>query len=238
MSRIGKQPVIIPSGVEVKFEGDLIVVKGSKGELRMAIQKEVTMEVKDGKVLILGASDGKDVAAHWGLMRSKVANMVKGASVGFVKKLEFEGVGFKAQANATTLTLNVGFTNPVEFQIPKGIAVVVEKNVISVSGADKELVGESAATIRSIKKPEPYKGKGIRYQGEHIIRKVGKKAAATSAYSASLCGRNSCSGGSSSRIVTGKPAMISNISMKSLRWAGSNFSSAARRPVSSSARII
>lgn len=177
MSRIGKQPVIVPSGVEVKLDGGTAFIKGPKGEISLPIHPLVNVRLEGNTILVEEGAKSKESAALWGLIRAKLANLVTGATKGFEKKLELEGVGYRAHVQGSTLNLTVGFTHPVEFAIPKGITATVEKNVITISGIDKEIVGEVASKIRSIKKPEPYKGAGIRYQGEHIIRKVGKKAA-------------------------------------------------------------
>lgn len=179
MSRIGKQPVVIPSGVDVKIDQGLAVIKGPKGEISLPVHPSITVRVNEGTIVIEEGTKSKESAAFWGLTRAKLANFVTGVTKGFEKKLELEGVGFRAQVQGQTLNLTIGFTHPVEFAIPKGITVTVEKNVITISGIDKEIVGEVASKIRALKKPEPYKGSGIRYQGEHIIRKVGKKAASS-----------------------------------------------------------
>ncbi|MFH1173058.1 MAG: 50S ribosomal protein L6, partial [bacterium] len=171
MSRIGKKPIIIPAQVEVKIEGSNLAVKGPKGELRMTINPLVKVEQKDGTVLVIVADqENNQQRAIWGLMRTLIANMVQGVTQGFEKKMEINGVGFRAAVKGQDLILNVGFSHPVNFSIPDGIAIKVEANVITVSGIDKQLVGETAAQIRTIKKPEPYKGKGIKYVDEQIRR--------------------------------------------------------------------
>jgi len=171
MSRIGKKPIIIPEGVEVKIENGKVVVRGPKGELQKEFRPEVRIEMREGKILV----SSKDKAL-WGLTRALIYNMVKGVVEGFEKKLEIEGIGYKAALEGEDLVLSVGFTSPIKIKRPEGIKFSVEKNVITVSGLDKELVGQTAAKIRRVKPPEPYKGKGIRYQGEQIKRKLGKKA--------------------------------------------------------------
>lgn len=178
MSRIGKKPILIPLGVNITVTGGRVSVKGSKGELQREIHSDIAVSIKDNEVLLSPARSGKKTPALWGLSRSLVSNMILGVSAGFEKKLEYEGIGFRANLEGDTLVFSLGFSHPVRFQAPKGIAFKVEKNVITVSGADKELVGETAARIRNLKPPEPYKGKGIRYQGEVIRRKAGKKAVA------------------------------------------------------------
>lgn len=184
MSRIGKQPILIPEKVEVKIDGDLIMVKGPKGELQYKFPQDLEIKLEDNKILISPASDSaladKKIMAFWGLGRALIANMVKGVKDGFEKKLEIQGVGFRAQAQGNNkLVLNLGFSHPVEFEAPEGIEFKLEKNIISVSGPDKQLVGQVAAALRARKKPEPYKGKGIRYQDEVVKIKAGKKTAST-----------------------------------------------------------
>ena len=179
MSKIGRQPINIPAGVEVRIDGRFVFAKGPKGELQRKIPKEIKAEIKDGQMVIEPAQSSKRTNALWGLTRSLLANLVKGVVEGFEKKLEIEGVGFRANVQGDKLVLSLGFYHQVEIPSPKGIKLQVEKNAIIVSGADKELVGQTAANIRALKKPEPYKGKGIRYQGEVIKRKAGKKAVGT-----------------------------------------------------------
>jgi len=178
MSKIGKQPIAIPNGIDVKIDGSLVVIKGPKGELKRELVREIKaeVEVKDKQIEVTIARTSKRSAALWGLMRTLLANMMEGVKNGFEKKLEIEGIGYKAVMRGKDLTLSLGFSHPVEFKAPPGIDLKVEKNVITVSGIDKELVGQAAANIRKLKKPEPYKGKGIRYQGEVVKRKAGKKA--------------------------------------------------------------
>lgn len=176
MSRIDKNPIIIPEKTEIKVEGQNVAVKGPKGELRMRARPDVTIVVENGKVSI-GKAHEKTLDAMRGLTRALIANMFIGVTEGFAKHLEIEGIGFKVALTGDKLVFQLGFSHPVEFQAPPGIAFAVAKNAISVSGIDKALVGQTAANIRKLKKPEPYKGKGIRYQGEVIRRKEGKKAA-------------------------------------------------------------
>lgn len=181
MSRIGKQPIAIPSGVTVKITDGVIVVTGPKGTLRRMIVPEVGVVTRDGRIDVVTKSSTRRTSALWGLTRALVANMVTGVSSGFEKKLEFEGIGYRAAMEGTTLVMQLGFSHPVRFDPPQDITLKVERNTITVFGADKETVGRVAASIRGYKKPEPYKGKGIRYQGEVIRRKVGKKSAAATA---------------------------------------------------------
>jgi len=180
MSRIGKKPIEIAQDVKVEVSDKEIKVSGPKGELRQAMSSEIKIEVQDGKVLVAPKTElSKKNRGFWGLYRALIANMIEGVSKGFEKKLEIEGVGFKATVSGDKLILNLGFVNPVEVIKPAGITYTVEKNVITVSGIDKQLVGEMAAIIRKQKKAEPYKGKGIKYQGEKIRRKEGKKVVAS-----------------------------------------------------------
>lgn len=173
MSRIGKKPIEIPQGVTVALAGEILTVTGPKGELKREINRNVKIEIRDGKIFVSSLKGNL-----WGLYRALIANMTEGVSKGFEKKLEIEGVGFKAIVEADGLTLNVGFINPVKIKKPEGINFLVEKNVITVSGINKELVGHIASLVRKAKKAEPYKGKGIKYQGEKIRRKEGKKVVA------------------------------------------------------------
>lgn len=179
MSRIGKQPIIIPQGVEVKIEDQKVTIKGPKGELTRTLPKEIKATFKEDKITFSPSKATKKSAALWGLWRAIIANIVRGISQGFEKKLELEGVGYRAEIKGEKLILSLGFSHPVEIKIPPGIELKVEKNIISVLGIDKQLVGQIAAQIRSKRKPEPYKGTGIRYQGEVIRKKVGKKAVTT-----------------------------------------------------------
>lgn len=184
MSRIGKLPIKILDGVEIKLNGSLLLVKGPNGEVKQEIHRNVTLEINEPeKVIYVKVANSNDHRqnALWGLFRSLVYNMVWGTKNGFEKKLEINGIGYKAAAGTKKLTLNVGYSHPVEFELPEGIACKVEANVITISGADKQLVGEVAANIRKIRKPEPYKGKGIKYLEETIRRKAGKAAAKAAA---------------------------------------------------------
>ncbi|OGY44396.1 MAG: 50S ribosomal protein L6 [Candidatus Buchananbacteria bacterium RIFCSPHIGHO2_02_FULL_40_13] len=177
MSRIGKQQIKIPSGVEVKADDKVVIVKGPKGELKQIIHPFVTIEV-NGDLAVIKVKDenNKQQRALWGLFASLLNNMIIGVTQGFSKQLEINGVGFKALAAGRKLNLNVGFSHPVEYNIPEGIEVKTEGNLITITGIDKQLVGEITAQIRKIKKPEPYKGKGLKYVGEEIKKKAGKTA--------------------------------------------------------------
>ncbi len=177
MSRIGKKPIKIPQGVEVKINDGFVFIKGPKGELKRKIRPEIKAEIKEDEILINPTKEDKKTNAFWGLTRSLVSNMVEGVSEGFEKKLQIEGVGYKANLEGDFLVLNLGFSHQIKMKKPEGISFLVEKNIITVSGIDKELVTQIAAEIKKKRKPEPYKGKGIRYVGEVVRRKVGKKAA-------------------------------------------------------------
>ena len=177
MSRIGKKPIQIPQGVEVKIDGSKVAVKGAKGELSQEFRPEIKIEIKENQILVFPQKEGRQTQALWGLTRALVANMVKGVTEGFEKKLEIQGVGYKAEIKEEGLVLSVGYSHLVKIKIPEGISILVEKNIITISGIDKGLVGQTAAIIRKTRPPEPYKGKGIRYVGEIVKRKVGKRAA-------------------------------------------------------------
>jgi len=176
MSRIGKKPIPIPQGVQVLLEGDFVVVKGPLGELKRKIPEEIGVEIKEGKIIVTPKKETKKTNALWGLTRALLFNMVTGVDKGYEKKLEIQGVGYRANLEDEDLLLNIGFSHPVRIKKPEGIKFSVEKNIISVFGTDKELVGQVAAKIRKIRPPEPYKGKGIRYLGEVVRIKPGKKA--------------------------------------------------------------
>ncbi len=181
MSRIGKSPVTIPSGVEVKIDGATISVKGPKGELSQVLEEGVTVEQVENTLVFNRASDAPDHRAKHGLYRSVVSNMVNGVSEGYKKVLEVIGVGYRADAQGQRLTLALGFSHPIIFEIPKEVKVSAETvkgkaPVVTLESHDKQLLGQVAAKIRSFRKPEPYKGKGIRFQGEIIRRKAGKSA--------------------------------------------------------------
>lgn len=178
MSRIGKQPISIPTGTEVTVSEGVLTVKGKEGTLTKKIHQDIAIEVKDGEVIVTPTSDSRLAQALWGTFASHVRNMVEGVNTPFEKKLSVEGVGYKVALNGKEITLNVGFSHPVVLTVPDDVDIEVEKNGISVKGASKESVGQFAAEIRAVKKPEPYKGKGIRYVGEVVRRKEGKRAAA------------------------------------------------------------
>ena len=174
MSRIGKLPIKIPSGVTITIDPDTITVNGSKGSLSQFTLPGVTVKQEGEEVIVTRENDEPINRARHGLMRSLINNMVVGVSEGFKKQLELQGVGFRVAMAGQQLKLNLGFSHDVMYDIPQGITIGVEQNIITVSGISKQQVGQVAAEIRALKKPEPYKGKGIRYVGEHIIRKSGK----------------------------------------------------------------
>jgi large subunit ribosomal protein L6 len=176
MSRIGKLPVAVPSGVEVKLADGEVFIKGPKGELRQRILHDVVeVSLSDGKVLVARKGDAKAHRSAHGLTRTLIANMVQGVSKGFRKSLEITGVGYRAAKSGERLNLSLGYSHPVTFEPPKGVALTVEgQNKIHIDGIDKQQVGQVAADIRRLRKPEPYKGKGIRYEGERIRKKLGK----------------------------------------------------------------
>lgn len=176
MSRVGEQPIEIPEGVSVSVEDSRIRVKGPLGELVQLVPPKIQVKVEPGKVVVKREDDEKRSKSLHGLMRTLVFNMVKGVSQGWRKELEMVGVGYKAAMEGEKLVLNVGFSHPVEFAPPPEIKIQVNKSIIAVLGIDKALVGQVAAEIRAVKKPEPYKGKGIRYVGEEVRRKPGKTA--------------------------------------------------------------
>jgi large subunit ribosomal protein L6 len=179
MSRIGKQPIPLPAGVKVEIKGTHIKVTGSKGSLDRDVRPEIIIKQEGNEIICSPQGTSKRVMSFWGMTRSLINNMVIGVEKGFEKKLLVEGVGYRAKASKSTLTLSVGYSNPVDFTLPDGITIDVDKdNTITLAGIDKELVGMTAAQVRAIRKPEPYKGKGIRYIDEHIVRKVGKAGAA------------------------------------------------------------
>lgn len=176
MSRIGKLPIAVPSGVNVMVDGALVSVKGPKGELRREILGDVVeVRLEDGKVVVERKGNTKKHRSAHGLTRTLIANMVEGVNKGFRKSLEIAGVGYRAAKSGDRLNLSLGFSHPVTFEPPKGVALAVEgQNKIHVEGIDKQVVGQVAADIRRLRKPEPYKGKGIRYEGERVRKKLGK----------------------------------------------------------------
>jgi len=182
MSKIGKKPIQIPSEVEVKFKSDLLEVKGPKGSLTLKIHEKSKLKINENEIIILKHNEKdktKLCSSCWGLTRSLVQNMIIGVTNGYEKKLELQGVGYRMQMQGNKLVLALGFSHPVEIEIPQNLTVKIEdNNILNISGIDKQLVGQFAAVVRKLKEVEPYKGKGFRYVGEIVRRKSGKKAAA------------------------------------------------------------
>ncbi len=177
MSRVGKNPITIPSGVTVSVDSSVVKVKGPKGELNQELVHDITVAVEGDSVVVSRSNDSRQSRASHGLIRSLVNNMVTGVSKGFEKKLEVIGVGYRADVKGPRLVMNLGYSHLIEYDIPKGIAVSVDKqNVISIQGIDKQRVGQVAAEVRAFRSPDSYKGKGVRYQGEYIRLKTGKSA--------------------------------------------------------------
>lgn len=181
MSRVGKQPISIPDEVEVNIDSNQVEVKGPKGSLTFEVRSELKVELERGKLTVEPQQDTKQTKALWGTTRTRLANMIQGVQEGYEKKLKIKGLGFGATVKENKLELEVGFSHPVEVEQPEGIEFEVndDNDLITVSGIDKEKVGQTAAKIRNVKPPEPYKGKGIRYKGEQVERKEGKRAVAT-----------------------------------------------------------
>lgn len=177
MSRIGKQIITIPANTTVTNNDGIFTVKGPKGELKKEFKNLITININGSEITLVPTEDTPFTRALWGTYASHLKNMIAGVNTGYQKKLIIEGVGFKSEASAEKLTLSLGFSHQVFVPIPKEISVKAEKNVLTIDGIDKELVGQFANTVRSLKKPEPYKGKGIHYEGEVIRRKQGKKSA-------------------------------------------------------------
>jgi len=180
MSRIGKQPVIIPENVEATIENSIVTIKGPKGELKTEYKALVTIELVDNQIIVSPINESKDARSMHGLYRSLIANMVTGVTQGYEKRLEIQGVGYRVKKMGTNLEFSLGFSHPVKYIVQESVIAEIDKeknNIIIITGIDKQKVGQTAAEIRSLKKPEPYKGKGIRYEGERIIRKAGKQAA-------------------------------------------------------------
>lgn len=175
MSRVGKKPIQIPDKAKIDYSDRHLTVKGEKGQLNRSVHPAVELEIKDGVLTVVTLKDNKNSRALQGLTRSLVANMIEGVTKGFERVLEINGIGYRAEVNGKSLVLNIGYSNPVQFQLPDDVAAVVEKNTtIKLSGIDKEKLGLTAAAIRRLRPPEPYKGKGIKYAEEYIRRKAGK----------------------------------------------------------------
>lgn len=182
MSRIGKQIMEIPKGVDVSVQGSVVSVKGPKGTLQHQLHPALSLVIEDGKVRVtIQDEQNLEQRMNWGTHASIIDNMLAGVVSGYTKQLEINGVGYKVAQAGQKLTFQLGFTHPIVYEVPKSIAVTVEKNIVTISGADKQLVGQVAAEIRALRKPEPYKGKGIKYVDEVIRRKAGKAAAGATA---------------------------------------------------------
>lgn len=178
MSRIGKKPVQIPAGVSVTQKANILTVKGQKGELHFVLRREVKIAMTETEVQVSKVGDTKKAGAIWGTTAKLIANMVTGVTAGFQKQLELNGVGFRMVVQGKKLNLALGFSHPVDVSVPEGLEAKIENNVLTISGIDKQMVGEFAAVVRKLKPVEPYKGKGFRYVGEVVRRKEGKKTAA------------------------------------------------------------
>jgi large subunit ribosomal protein L6 len=179
MSRIGKQPIPIPKGVEVKLEEDFITVKGPMGKLKRQVHPKVHVDIDSDKIMISVADTTRESRSFHGLFRALIANMVTGVTKGFERVLEIIGVGYRAELKGRTAIFHIGYSHPINFELPNGVDAKIDKTKITLSGIDKELLGMTAAKIRGFRKPEPYKGKGIRYADEMVRRKAGKTGAAT-----------------------------------------------------------
>jgi len=184
MSKLAKKPIVIPEGVQVNLADGVLNFSGKEGKLELKVLPYTAVEIKDNQIIVASGAEHKQARANWGTMAALIKTKIEGVAGGFGKVLELEGIGFRATMDGKNLVLNVGFSHPVKYAPPADIKVVVEKNTIKISGADKALVGEVAAQIRRIWPPEPYQGKGIRYKGEVVRRKAGKKVAGTGASAA------------------------------------------------------
>jgi large subunit ribosomal protein L6 len=179
MSRVGKNPIAIVAGVEAKLQNNRLEIKGPKGVLEAVIHHEITVKISDSEIVVEKTGNSKKAPAIWGLTRALISNMVVGVTEGYTKKLELQGVGFRMAVQGKKINMALGFSHPVVFDIPEGVeAKIEENNILTITGFDKQKVGQFSADIRKRKKAEPYKGKGFRYVGEHVRRKAGKKAAA------------------------------------------------------------
>ncbi len=176
MSRIGKQPIAIPAGIEITVNGTIVTIKKGNQSADVETHGRVGVEVAEGKVVLTKTGESKEASAFWGTYRALINNSIIGLSTGFKKSLEINGVGYRAAVKGNVLELQLGYSHPINFEIAEGLKISVEKNIIHVEGADKQQVGQAAAIIRGFRKPEPYKGKGVKYTDEVIIRKAGKTA--------------------------------------------------------------
>lgn len=177
MSKVGKKPITLPEGITAEMADSVIKVRGKNSELTLPVLPFTKIDFENNQVKVGSVGNDKQARANWGTMRALIQNAVDGVNSGFTKELEIQGVGFRASLEGSTLVLSIGFSHPVKFQLPEGLKVTIEKSFIKISGSNKALVGEVAAKIRSLKKPEPYKGTGIRYRGEAVKLKPGKKVA-------------------------------------------------------------
>ena len=177
MSKVGKKPITIPQGVTITLDEKNLTVKGKEGSITLPVLEHTKLELKENQLWVTSVGADKQASANWGTMRALAQNAVSGVSSGFTKELEIQGVGFRATMEGANLVLNLGFTHPIKFQTPEGIKIAVEKSFIKIFGPNRNLVGQVAAQIRAFKKPEPYKGKGIRYKGEVVKIKAGNKVA-------------------------------------------------------------
>ena len=177
MSRVGKKEIIIPSGVTINMDDNRITIKGPKGELVFDHNREAKVTMADGKIMVENVGKTKSAPAIWGTTRAVLANMIQGVTAGFQKQLELNVVGYKMAVQGKKLAMSLGFSHPVDKEIPEGLTAEIEKNVLTIKGIDRQKVGQFAAEIRSLKEVEPYKGKGFRYVGEQFIKKEGKRAA-------------------------------------------------------------
>ena len=181
MSRTGKLPIKIPPATDVSVVSNEVIVKGKGGTLKRALHPAISVSIEGDTITVTPAQNNRLARALWGTYAAHIRNMVSGVNQPFTKKLQVEGIGFRAELSGKQLKLSIGFSHPVIVPVPESLTVAVEKNIITISGADKEVVGEFAASVRALKKPEPYKGKGIRYEGEVVREKQGKKAATAAA---------------------------------------------------------
>jgi large subunit ribosomal protein L6 len=177
MSRIGKVPIKLPENVKVETQGDKVIVEGPKGSLTTTLRPKMGLSIKEGEIKVVKRVEDEETSNLYGLTRTLVANMVQGVTEGFRKELEINGIGYRASVSGDTLTLSLGYSHPIEYKAPEGIKISVEKNIVIISGIDKQKVGQIAAEIRAFRKPEPYKGKGVRYIDEVVRRKSGKTGA-------------------------------------------------------------
>jgi large subunit ribosomal protein L6 len=176
MSRVGKKPIEISDKIKITYSDRILTVSGDKGTLTQTIHPDVNLNIEDKSLTVTIENKDKKTRSLWGMTRALVANMVTGVSKGFERSLEINGIGYRAEMNGKNILFNLGYSHPIDFPLPEGISAVIEKNIIKLSGIDKDLLGYTASTIRSLRPPEPYKGKGVKYADEYIQRKAGKTA--------------------------------------------------------------